>query len=196
MRNFKSLIWLFSAVILPLGGCASKQQLETRNQLCVPNLEKANAMEIAEDVIARMHFTVDKADTEQGLITTKPLTSSQFFEFWRSDAASNRDLAEANIHSIQRSVRLDITSRAGQMCFDCTVSVRRLTMTEEDPDRPGLLAYTSFSRDTAAMQELKMDRKRMQLMGWIDLGPDEKLATRIINRIEKRIAGAQKEAGK
>ncbi len=77
---------------LILTGCAQQQHQEVVEQICLQDTqslglltEKPQAMQTAEDVLSRMHFTIDKSDAEQGIIRTRPLPAAQFFEFWRSD---------------------------------------------------------------------------------------------------------------
>ncbi|HIJ53948.1 MAG TPA: hypothetical protein HPP66_12465, partial [Planctomycetes bacterium] len=97
------------ASALMLTGCARQQQFKAVEQICVSDTGKAEAMRIGEDVLGRMHFTIAKADAEQGLIRTKPLPAAQSFEFWRSDNVGSFNSTEANLHSIRRIVELDIS---------------------------------------------------------------------------------------
>jgi hypothetical protein len=53
-------------------------------------------------------FTVDRVDFRSGLMTTLPLVSKQFFEFWRNDVVTPRDLAESSLHSVRRTVRFEV----------------------------------------------------------------------------------------
>jgi len=67
--------------VLILSGCAEQQRSEeATEQVCFANLEKVVVMQAAEDVLAKMHFTIEKADAEAGLIRTRPLAGAQFFD--------------------------------------------------------------------------------------------------------------------
>ncbi len=68
-------------------------------------------MEVAEDVLAGMYFTIEKADVDSGLIRTRPLPGAQFFEFWRSDNVGTDNTLAANLHTIRRTVTLDISHK-------------------------------------------------------------------------------------
>ena len=68
-------------------------------------------MEVAEDVLAGMYFTIEKADAQNGLIRTRPLPGAQFFEFWRSDNIGTDNTIAANLHTIRRTVTLDISQQ-------------------------------------------------------------------------------------
>ena len=59
-------------------------------------------------VLRKYNFTLDRQDRRAGVITTLPLTGKHFFEFWRTDAATNFDLAEGTIQTIYRVVRVTI----------------------------------------------------------------------------------------
>jgi protease II len=102
------------ACALMLTGCAQPQHQEVVEQICLPDTQKLQAMQMAEDVLDRMNFTIAKADTEQGLIRTKPLPAAQSFEFWRSDNVGSFNSTEANLHSIRRTAELDISQEGTQ----------------------------------------------------------------------------------
>ena len=154
---------------LILAGCAEQQKYEPVEQIYVPGVNKAEAMQIAEDVLVNMHFTVEKADTESGIITTKPLPGAQFFELWRSDNIDSFSAAEANLQSIRRTARLNIKPQDDKIYIGCNVHVQRLSLPESQelnlaPEQPTLTAGAE----------------------WIDLGKDTQLATEILKRIEKK----------
>lgn len=85
MSKVKSLSFIACTALLLITGCAQTRQFKAVEQICVPNLEKQQAMKAAEEVLDQMHFSIEKADAEQGLIRTRPLAGAQFFQFWRSD---------------------------------------------------------------------------------------------------------------
>ena len=172
--------------MLVLTGCA-RQQLETVEQICIQNITKAKAMEAGEDVLGRFHFRIDKSDAELGYIRTRPLASAKFFEFWRNDNVGWRNSAEANLHSIRRIVELDIARQGGQLCIGCDVKVQRLNLPETDVTSSGRV-YGMFSASGRSMQKLKLRPEQRKNIVWIELGPDEKLATKILKSLEEQIA--------
>ena len=175
MNKVKSLLLLAYPMFLLLASCAGTQRYEALEQICLPDTPKAEAMQIAEDVLGKMHFTIDKADADQGLIRTRPLPGPQFFEFWRSDHS-----AEANLHSIRRIVELNISQQAEKLCIGCDVKVQRLSL-------PELRGTGREVRGTGSMQNLNLSPKQKKDMAWLDLGKDTRLETEILKRIEKRI---------
>lgn len=195
MNKIKLLCFVTCAGLLLLSGCAGQAQYETVEQICVADIQKPEAMQIAEETIGKMHFTVAKIDAERGYIRTRPLAGAEFFEFWRSDNIGSFNSAEANLHTIRRIIELDITEapsqQDGKLCIGCDVKVQRLSLSErKDSDRA--LKYDKFSG-----RELRTSRQKLELYSeqkaWIDLGKDQKLATVILKRIEKQIAKLQKE---
>ena len=175
MNKVKSLLLLACAAIYLLAGCANQQQFKAVEQICLPDTPKAKAMHIAEDVLGRMHFTIAKADADQGLLRTRPLPGPQFFEFWRSDHS-----AEANLHSIRRIVELNISQQDKKLCIDCDVKVQRLSL-------PEMRDTGHEVRGTGSMQKLKLSPKQKKGMAWADLGHDPRLETEILKQIEKRL---------
>ncbi len=110
-KNLFSVLCLLFSVLCVLSGCSEQQQYEPIEQINVPDIDKAEAMQIAEDVLVKMHFTIEKAGYESGIIRTNPLPGAQFFEFWRSDNVGAFNTAEANLHSIRRIVELHISQK-------------------------------------------------------------------------------------
>jgi len=180
---------LLMACALILAGCAEEQRYETIEQICVPDMDKAKVMQIAEDVLAKMHFTIDKADVDSGVIKTRPLPGAQFFEFWRSDNVGAFNAAEANLHSIRRIAQVDIRQKTekrkkkkeernltSDICplisvlyIGCDVQVQRLSVPKFET------------------RSSKFEIPALSGMEWIDLGKDTKLATEILKRIEQRM---------
>jgi hypothetical protein len=52
-------------------------------------------------------FTPDRQDFRNGVMTTRPLVSQQFFEPWRRDTASAYDLAQSSLQTVRRTVRFE-----------------------------------------------------------------------------------------
>jgi hypothetical protein len=192
MNKPKPFLLIVCAALLLLSGCAEQQQSKTIEQICVPNVQKQQAMEIAEDVLGQMYFTVAKADAEQGLIRTRPLPGAQFFEFWRSDNVGTDNFLEANLHSVRRTVELDISEQGEQLCIGCDVHVQRLSLPEHEVSSSAR-AYELFSKSTARMQELRLRPDQEKEMAWLDMGQDSRLSTEILKRIEAELETREKK---
>lgn len=186
MSRIKQLLYEASVVVLLWAGCAQQQRYEAVEPICMDSVDKRQAMEVAEDVLANMHFTIEKADLESGLIKTKPLSGAQFFEFWRSDNVSATDSLEANLHSIRRTVELNINQQNNRLCIDGNVEVQRLSLPEHEVSSSGR-AYEMFSTSSSSLQKIRLNPEQEANMAWIDLGQDKQLAAEILKRIEKQI---------
>ena len=189
---------------LLLTGCAEEQQYGAVEPICVENIDKLEAMEIAEDVLAKMHFTIEKADAEtatpridtrrwRGYIRTRPLAGAQFFEFWRSDNAGADNRLESNLHSIRRVVELNMSEQdegppqsRNRLCINCDVQKYRLSMPEHEVSSSAR-AYEMFSESNPALQNLRLNPEQKAGMAWIDLGKDRQLAAEILKRISSML---------
>lgn len=179
-------LYVLIVCVLALSGCARQQRYEPVGQIYVGNAGKVRAMEAAEHVLAKMHFTIDKADVESGFIRTRPLPGAQPFEFWRSDNIGSFNASEASLHSIRRIAELSMSREGKRLRIDCNVKTQRLSMPERKTSGSGH-AYGLFSQSGPSIQKLKFSEEQKPSVAWLDLGPDEQLATEILRRIEERI---------
>jgi hypothetical protein len=148
-------------------------------------------MEITEDILARMHFEIEKYDTETGYIKTRPLEGAQFFEFWRSDNIGAQNWLLGNLHSIRRTVEINVdpvlrSTANDEKYIDCIVHIQRLSMPEQEITSSAR-AYAMFSRSSPALQTLRLNPEQQRDMAWIDLGRDKELENEIIKRIKTKI---------
>ena len=186
--KFTRILCTYVLIIFALmwEGCAEQQKYTTAEPLLIENIDKTRLMEIAEDVLVKMHFTINKANEENGFISTKPLSGAKVFEFWRSDNVGAFNCAEANLHSIRRFVQLHISQENGKLCIDCNVKAQRLNLPEHEVSSSAR-AYTLFSRSTLSLQKLELYPEQKKGMAWIDLDNDTRLATEILERIRKQL---------
>lgn len=192
MNKGKSLLFVAGMTFCLLAGCAKQEQLKTVKQFCAHDTNKLAVMQAAEDVLGEMQFTIEKSDVGQGLIKTRPLAGAQLFEFWRSDNFGTFNWAEANLHSIRRTVVLDISQQGEKLCIGCNVKAQRLSLPEQQISSSAQ-AYAMFSRSCPSMQKLELNPEQKRGMAWVGLGQDDRLATEILKRIEERITDLQKE---
>jgi len=182
MNKVRSFSFLTCAAFYLLAGCAGTQRYEALEQICLPDTDKAEAMQIAEDVLSKMHFTIAKADTDQGFLRTRPLPGPHLIEFWRSDHST-----EANLHSIRRIVELNISQQAEKLCIGCDVKVQRLSLPELRDTGHEARDTGHEARGTRPMQKLNLSPEQKKDMAWLDLGKDPRLETKILKQIEKRL---------
>lgn len=188
MSNLKILCVALTATAIAPMGCHGYRQVEQAAEpLRLTDAAYADVVQAAEATLGGMRFAIEKLDAEQGIIRTEPLRGAQFFEFWRSDNASLLSAAEANLHTIRRTVEVRIREETDRgVCVDCDVWVQRLSLPENEVASISQ-AYRIHSRSTAAFQTLELDPQQRLAMAWIDLGNDPRLAAEILERIERRL---------
>ena len=146
------------AVLFWLAGCAENKYIKTEEQVCLPGAAKANAMNTAESVLTGMHFTIEKLDAETGYIRTNPLSGAQSFEFWRTDNVGSFNRAEADLHSIRRTIELNLSEQSGQLCINCKATTQRLSL-PQDQDAAGK-GYTNLAESRRSAQKLKLGHEQ------------------------------------
>ncbi len=178
----------FATSALIFSGCAKEQQTEVAiKPLRVTESNKLAVMQTAEDVLVGMHFAIEKADPNSGQIRTRPLSGAQFFEVWRDDNVGSFNKAEANLHSIRRTVELRIYPQGENTYINCTAKVARLSLPESEVSSSAR-AYQMFSRSTSSLQKIRLNPQQQADMAWIDLGEDKPLAAEILKRIEQQLS--------
>ena len=161
-------------------------------RICLADVQKAAAMQVAEDVLAKMHFTIEKADAEAGLIRTRPLPGAQFFEFWRTDSVGGFNSTEANLHSIRRTLELRFGKKEDGLCIDCDVKTERLNLPEQEVTSSAR-AYELFSSSSSSLQSMHLNPAQETGIAWTDLGKDRGLALEVLGRIQKQISKLAEE---
>ena len=191
--TFVCVLWSVVCGLL-LAGCAEQQQYQAAEPLLMKNTDKLRVMEVAEDVLVKMYFTIEKANAENGFIRTKPLQGAQFFELWRSDNVGAGNWLSNNLHSIRRIVELNISEQDKDLHINCDVKTYRLSLPEREIRSAH--AYDLFSVSSPALQRIQLHPEQKEDMAWIDLGKDQQLAAEILRRIEQQIVSGQTASNK
>ena len=174
------------AAAVMLGGCCAKQCEKPINKICTQGVDRQTAMAAAQRTLEDMHFLIEKADANAGYISTRPLAAGQFFEVWRSDTVGCENFAEANLHSVTRIAEIDMSGPDGEVCIECKVATRRLSMSQREvsnaTELPGV-----FTQSSGGLQTVKLNKEQQKAAVWMDMGPDANLQARILERIKKQI---------
>ena len=185
--------WILLVLSLACGfltGCTEKQ-MATPEPKCLSSVDTNSAMKSSELVLIGMNFVIDKLDTNLHVMTTKPQSGSQFFELWRKDNVGGYNMAQSNLHSIQRTVELGFNEIQGQVCIVCTVKRERLSIPEKQIDSAAR-AYSLYTTGNESMQNLTLNEEQEKKMEWIDVGRDSRLEKVILDKIDKKITGKKK----
>jgi len=185
-------VMLIAATIATLAGCGSTSP-STRQAppLDVAGVERDEIVDAARLVLSRMQFSIEKADPNAGVVTTKPLAGAQFFELWRSDNMTFRDVLVSNLHSIRRSVELTINQDRSP-AVKCVVRVQRLSLPNEEVASVSQ-AYRIHSRSAPNLQTFLLTPRQQAEMAWIDQDNDETLAAEILRRVGNLITQRREE---
>jgi len=135
-------------VLLPLGlalvglaGCQAPAQPEYLTAALLPVADEAEFDRLwicCTDVLRRYDFQPDRQDRRAGVITTVPVTSAHWFEFWRRDVLDPYSFAESNLAAVRRAatVRLQPGESADQKLLTVRVDVQRLSTPERQVTSP------------------------------------------------------------
>lgn len=173
--------------LFSLSGCgALPVGPEAGQPLQLPGAEPQRAFDVAADVLDRMHFSIDKADPNTGVIRTHPLPGAQVFEFWRSDNVRLSDHLASNLHSLRRTAWVAVVPQDQGVSVDCLVKVQRLGVPSQATGG-STTVYRTLSESTPRVQGLRFSADQQKGMEWVELGTDGALARRILRRIEARV---------
>lgn len=149
--------------------------------------------EAAKDVLRRYRYKLDRVDIRAGRITTHPLGSQHFFEFWRNDVATKRDRQEASLCSIRRRVNVMVEKSPPHGPHHVRVTVRKERFSSPDRQFNSSTAlYHFFSHSLPAARTgtpiLPEDST------WVDLGVDSAMEQRILQAILEEASRTDPEA--
>ena len=160
--------------LLALTGCGSR--MGPQPSASVVGDENFLALwDAAMEVLREHRFVIDRADKRAGVITTFPMVSRQWFEFWRSDAVTARDVLESSLQTIYRQVTVRIRRKSPDSPYysaSVSVSVSRsdrlnpqITSTSEAYDlflSPGRISrsesLTGLSGSVSAERQVEVGR--------------------------------------
>lgn len=190
MINIKRIFLIVVMLSLYLTGCAPTRQITVDEPLILPIVDKDLAIHAAQDVLTEMFFVIEKFDPQAGVIRTRPLTAAQFFEFWRHDNVGPQTAVQANLHSMQRTVQVNVSEQNNNVSVECQVQVRRLSVPEKKFASVSQAA-NMFTTGSTSLQKLEINEEQQEKMAWIDLGPDHALEHKILTLIQKRCTKQQ-----
>ena len=112
-------------------------------------------------------FRIDRRDQRSGLLTTEPLITKQWWEFWRKDAGTFRDTQEATMASIRRTIFFQF-KKTGDNAYTVTPKVLVEKESQVDakykPDIEGPDTYWYSLRRDEVLEKKVADsiRRRMR----------------------------------
>lgn len=139
----------------------------------------------ATEALRRSYFRIDRRDRIEGVITTLPETSAQFFEFWRPQSDTAYHWAESNLHTIALAAKVNVKPAEDPDTYDLAVQVERLrySLEERQVDNPAA-AMRLFSGETPTVSG-RMERPS-ETFQWIPVGRDQPMEEKLLALILKR----------
>lgn len=132
-------------------------------------------------------FTVDRVDLRNGVMTTFPQVSKQFFEFWRNDVGTLPAVMESTLGTVRRTVRVQVERREdGTFVATPKVVVERYAQAER---RVTSVARYSEVLGLDPLQEGSRERDRrgagLPAAYWYALDRDEPLERQIAEDVRR-----------
>jgi hypothetical protein len=214
MRTFKPLI----VVLLSLaGGCANyTQPLAPSREMSVSEQNFEMVWQASVGTLHEYDFTTSpvrggveekqfdpKTGQWTGAIRTLPMTGKQWFEFWRHDAATGRDLAESSLQGIYRTAIVTIKPKPDAPRQYAAIVTVETTRSDRPPTNSAVLPG-SYSRYVGMSNPRSQDRflseQQEQLLESnaviTPLGRDKKLEDKISAKITAKIGSDQMSPAK
>ena len=185
--HLKFLKLLLLVVFITFCGCRSDNRTEITyyKDADKPKIVLLNDVAIVEamtnsrKVLEDKGFNIDKFDIEHGYLLTKPLSGSQFWEFWKKDNVGAHNKAMSNVNNIIRTVEMNFRMLDGRIYADCAVEVGKLSFTGK-PIVGATDMQEAFTGSSGRLQELSLADGNIE---WLSLGRDIRLEEKILDDI-------------
>ncbi len=141
-----------------------------------------------DHVLRQRFFEVDRVDYRSGQVTSKPLVSKQFWEFWRSDVEGWRQVRDSSVATYRRSVYWTVTKADdGTYCASPKVIVERMG---GQPKRVTTVVYYRRSLASADHSTRITSPKLadVPVNDWYALGRDAVLEQSLAEDLTERLA--------
>lgn len=127
--------------------------------------------EACEQTAHEYLFKIDRRDQRSGLLTTEPMITRQWWEWWRKDAGTFRDTQEATIANIRRTIFFQF-KKDGNDAYSVT---------------PRILVEKESKVDPKYKQDIEGPPTY-----WYSIRRDEVLEKKVANSIKERLDKAAK----
>lgn len=165
-------------------GCALRPPAPARNEMVV-KADFDELWQLCQSDLKHRGFRLDRVDRRSGLIQTYPMIGSQWFEFWGRDLLTPAAWAEASLHTIRRSIRINLESMQNhQARLVCRVSVEKLSLppsTVSGSVWAGNIFWDTAGRNPGWNDSVPAGRTGQT---WISLGRDPDLEADFYRTIE------------
>jgi hypothetical protein len=147
----------------------------------------------AEEVARSYFFKIDRVDYRDGILTTEPMVSAQFFEPWRGDVRTIDASVESSLATTRRTIRFEfIKLDDGGYRVEPKVLIERRSIAEQRITSVVLYRQT-FKRPVASGKHAPSGSREsdegvyLPARYWYPIGRDEALEKNIAARMESRL---------
>ena len=176
--------WLAASACVAHLGCVRHTRSLAPPQKLTPAERNFQTMWRASlKVLRRLYFQIDHQDRRSGVITTHPMVSKHFFEFWRRDSVTDFHLKESTLQTITRKAKVVIRPvTEDSIVYMPTVEV---TVVRSDKQTPQVTDTSEAYRMAWSPYHpaFRLGGPGVTAGGHVDLGRDKTLETLIKAKI-------------
>ncbi|MGB0716357.1 MAG: hypothetical protein ACPGXK_10790 [Phycisphaerae bacterium] len=163
--------------VLAMAGCAANDSRPLTSIEQFSSTDGADRYdsywEAAQEALRRNRFRIDRVDRTAGILTSFPVLSQNFIEFWRHDVNSRKDLIESTINPIRRRVEVRFQTSDGGVLESMEVVVRKERLSA--PDRQFNSTAAAYRLFGETLPTTTGQSARGSGITWLDYGRDENL---------------------
>ena len=174
--------WLLVLAATAMAGCARAPGVRYANPMALAGADAGTVEQVARRVLQELQFEVEFPQTRPGQLETGPVTGASWFEFWREDTVGGRQRLESSLHTVRRRASVAVKSAGTGAEVSVTVIKERLSAPNTGP------ASATETFDLYELEERselrRVDDLSPAAYGWLDMGRDDALEQRILERIQ------------
>lgn len=183
--QWSGLRWSILALAVAGQGCSKPASIPPEPLLV--QAEPDQLWQLCQTELKQRGFRLDRVDRRSGMIETYPLTSKQWFEFWRQDVVTDHDVAESSLHTIRRRVYLAVSAQEDRHRLQCRVAVERLSappeLTSGQVRVRDIFSQAAGRIPTPAVSE----KRKKHPPQWVPIGQDHALETDILQALRQTL---------
>jgi hypothetical protein len=182
-------LWLVVLVAPMLVGCARHEVMRYDNPLAFSSADAPTVQQVTRSVLQNLRFVIEVPPANENQITTEPITGASWFEFWREDTIGVFQHVESSLHTVRR--RVSVTVAPGEH-GGASVAIKVTKERMSAPDiGPNTIAQTFSIYDLEHSELARFDETDPQYFQWVEMGRDDRLEQRILERIQATLMASR-----
>ena len=169
------------------GGTRAQSAAPPVNSVFISHQDPEYVWERVVDVVHN-YFEIARENQLDGIIETKPLVGASILEPWHRDSVGLDNRLESSLQSIRRRGVISVQPADGG--YFVTIDVYK--------EQEDVLTTPDKSAGNSTFQESRPLQRDLNLVvgdaapeGWIALGHDQALESKMVNQIQKSLAARQ-----